>query len=270
MACIVLISSSTTLYYLYLPKKSSSSYSNKLILQVFTTNTMESLSMIQSKVSGLEDVVDRMAQQLVHGGIYSDLSASKLLKKSSTVTSPRLSMCTPRPSVDIRNRQPLLPKKSNEVWEEKTFSRSKLNSSAKQGVDMWKDPIIKESRNPIGKGIQKTTGQGAHGSQTRKIDAAFTTSARYTSEVKNSPWKLVKDHLSKGDLDSAYVEALHSGDELVLIELLDKTGPVLESLSHKTANDVLSTLASYFLEQRFMNSMIPWLQQVSRLHLKVG
>lgn len=212
------------------------------LLKVFTTNTVESLSMIQLKVSGLEDVVDRMAQQLVHGGIYSDLSASKLLKKSSTVTSPRLSMCTPRPSVDIHNRQPLLPKKSNEVWEEKTFSRSKLSSSAKQGVDMWKDPIIKESRNPIGKGIQKT------------------------SEVKNSPWKLVKDHLSKGDLDSAYVEALHSGDELVLIELLDKTGPVLESLSHKTANDVLGTLASYFLEQRFMNSMIPWLQQVVDLH----
>lgn len=224
--------------------------------------------MIQLKVSGLEDVVEKMAQQVVHNGTYSDLSSSKLVKKSSAVASPRLSLCTPRPSVDTSHRQPLLPKKSNESWEEKTFSRGKLSGSAKQGVDMWKDSIVKESRNPVGKAIQKPTCQGTHVSQTRKTDA-LSTRARYTSEVKNSLWKLVKDHLSKGDLDSAYTEALDSGDELVLIELLDKTGPVLDSLSQKTANDVLGTLASYFREQRFMNSMIPWLQQVKLLALSV-
>jgi hypothetical protein len=75
----------------------------------------------------------------------------------------------------------------------------------------------------------------------------------------------VKDFLCEGDLESAYEEALCSIDELVLIELIDRTGPVLESLSSKTAGDVLSILASYFLEQRFTNSIIPWLQQASTL-----
>lgn len=74
------------------------------MLKVFTTSTMESLSMIQSKVSNLEHVV-------VHGGRHSDPITTKFLKKSSSVASPRFSTCTPKSSVDIRNWQPLLPTK---------------------------------------------------------------------------------------------------------------------------------------------------------------
>ncbi|KAK3005793.1 hypothetical protein RJ639_017599 [Escallonia herrerae] len=212
------------------------------------------LDMLKSKVSGLEQVVDRIAEHLVRGGRNSDLLTAKVFKKSSSVASPRLSTCTPWPSVDIRNRQPLLPMKSADVWEEKAFARSKLNSSSKQVVDTWTEPIVKTSRNPTCNGTQKSFGQGTRVYQTKKGDSVFglaTTRARHdSSEVKNSPWKLVTDYLSEGDLESAYLEALHCGEDLVLVELIDKTGPVLESLSHKTANDVLSTLASYFFEQR--------------------
>ncbi|KAA8535880.1 hypothetical protein F0562_030883 [Nyssa sinensis] len=238
------------------------------LLKVFTTNTMDSLSMIQSKVSGLEHIVDRISQDLVQGGRYSDVATAKLLKRSPSIASPRLSTCSPRPSVDIRNRQPsLLSRKNTEVWEEKAFSRSRSSSSTKECVEMWTDPAVKPSRNLIGKGSHKSSGQGTHGAQTIKTDAVFgpasTTGARQNnSEIKNGVWKLVKGYLSEGDMDSAYMEALCSVDELVLIELLDRTGPVLESLSHKTAPNVLSTLANYLLEQRFINSIIPWLQQV--------
>uniref|UniRef100_A0A5B7AJZ7 Putative microtubule-associated protein TORTIFOLIA1 n=1 Tax=Davidia involucrata TaxID=16924 RepID=A0A5B7AJZ7_DAVIN len=238
------------------------------LLKVFTTSTIDSLSMIQSKVSGLEHIVDRIAQDLVQGGRFSDLATAKHLKRSPSIASPRLSTCTPRPSVDIRNRQPsLLSRKNTEVLEEKAFARSRSSSSAKQGVEMWTDPAVKLSRNLIGKCSHKSSGQGTHGAQTIKADPVFglasTTDFRQNnSEIKNSLWKLVKGYLSEGDLDSAYMEALCSADELVLLELLDRTGPVLESLSHKIATDVLSTLANYFLEQRFISSIIPWLQQV--------
>ncbi|CAK9165938.1 unnamed protein product [Ilex paraguariensis] len=234
------------------------------LLKVFTTNTMDCLSMIQLKVSSLEHVVDRLAQEVVNVGSYSDLATAKLLKKSPNVASPRLSTYTPRPPVDVRNRKPLLMQMKNaEIWEEKAFSRSRSSSSS-TGVDMWTDPTVRLSRNPIG---QNCSGQGTNSSQTRKADvvlgSAFTTSERkINSESKNNLWKLVKGYISEGDLDSAYVEALCLGDDIVLIELLDRTGPVLENLSHQTASDVLSTLASYLLEQRFMNSIIPWLQQV--------
>lgn len=241
------------------------------LLQVFTTRTMDSLSMIQSKVLGLEHVVDRLAQDLVHGVKYSDLAGTKLLRKGQNVASPRLSTCTPRPSIDLPNKQATLTSiKNTEIWEERTFSRSRSINSAKQDMEIWTDTTAKINRNSVRKGIQNNSVKGTQNMaciQTRKTDAVFLPASigntkQNGSECKNSLWHCVKGFLCEGDIESAYVEALCSGDELVLVELLDRTGPVLECLSHKTVNDILCILASYFLEQRFMNSVIPWLQQV--------
>ncbi|KAL0410334.1 UNVERIFIED_CONTAM: TORTIFOLIA1-like protein 2 [Sesamum latifolium] len=97
------------------------------MLKAFATSITDSVSMVQSKVSNLETVVSKMAQELVHGGRYSDVLATKLLKGSPTVASPRLSTCTPRPSVDSNKQPPLLPTKHAGVWEN-TISRSRSNS----------------------------------------------------------------------------------------------------------------------------------------------
>ncbi|GFY80551.1 ARM repeat superfamily protein [Actinidia rufa] len=237
------------------------------MLKVFTRSTMDSLSMIQLKVSGLEQAVDRIAQDGVYGGRCSDLGITKLLKKSPSVASPRLSACTPRPSIDARNRQPSsLSMKNTDICEDKAFARSRSSSSAIE--NMWSGTTDKLNRKPMGNGSQISSGRGTLAGQTIKNDsilgAASTTWNRQNSlEFKTNLFKHVKSYLSEGDLDSAYAQALCSGDELLLIELIDRTGPVLESLSHKTASDVLSTLASYILEQRFINSIIPWLQQAS-------
>ncbi|XVF19086.1 hypothetical protein REPUB_Repub11eG0079900 [Reevesia pubescens] len=233
------------------------------LLQVFSTGIMDSLSMLQSKVFSLEHVVDRMAQDLMQGGKHHDIASSGFMKQGEGISSPRLSSCTPRPSVDIRNRQPsLLSVKNSDVWEGKALGRNRSANYAKQGIEMWTNHSVKNCRNPIGKDVHKSYGQGAQGiGQIRKNEAASCTASVPNS--KNGLWQHVKSFLCQGDLESAYAEALSSGNELVLIELLDRTGPVLESLSHKTICDILSTLASYLLEQRFMNCIIPWLQQAS-------
>nr|XP_043623186.1 TORTIFOLIA1-like protein 2 [Erigeron canadensis] len=236
------------------------------LLQVFATKTMDSLSMIQQKVSTLEDVVDQMAENINHGGRHSE-PTSRFLKKNSTTLSPRLSTCTPRSSVDTRGRQsPLQPVRKSDSWEDSTFTRSKTGGGT-GGVESWMDPMGKSSRHPAGKGTQKgSTGVGNHRGLNRNGGGGFGPTSfanlRHNSlEAEHSFFKLIKGYLSQGDLDSAYVEALNSGDEDVLVDLLDKTGPVLESLSNRTANDILSTLASFLSEQQFMGSIIPWLQQ---------
>ncbi|XP_059454493.1 TORTIFOLIA1-like protein 2 [Corylus avellana] len=240
------------------------------LLQVFTTGIMDSLTSIQSRVVGLEHVVDRLAQDVVHRGRNSDLASSRLVKQSQTVHSPRLSTCTPRPSVDILNRQSsLLSVKSSDIREVNAVGRGRSSISAKQDTDMWTNAKVNITRNPMGKDMQKSSGHGMQNvgcGQIRKDGAIFPPGSsaivrQNGLENKNSLWKRVKGFLCEGDLDSAYVEALCSHDELVLVELLDRTGPILERLSPKTVSDILSTLASYLLEQRFMNSIIPWLQQ---------
>ncbi|KAL2458188.1 ARM repeat superfamily protein [Forsythia ovata] len=236
------------------------------LLKVFTNNIMDSMSAVQSKVSSLEQVVDKMAQEIVHGGRYSDALATKLLKRSPGVASPRLSTCTPWSSVDIRNRQPaLLQTKNAEVWEDKTCTRTRSSNLSKQGMDIWTDTTPKLSKNSVGKGTPTSSGPKIHGDQTRSdnVFAPVPRNARLNKlETKNSLWNVVKTYLSGGDLDLAYIEAIRSCNELVLFELLDRTGPVLENLSQKTTSDLLGILASYFLEQRFVNSIIPWLQQL--------
>ncbi|KAI3443468.1 hypothetical protein Pfo_000133 [Paulownia fortunei] len=86
------------------------------MLKAFTTSVMDSVSVVQLKVSNLELVVEKMAQELVHGGRYSDVLATKHLKRSPSIVSPRLSTCTPRPSVDSNKQPPLLPTKHAGVW----------------------------------------------------------------------------------------------------------------------------------------------------------
>ncbi|GFP79426.1 microtubule-associated protein tortifolia1 [Phtheirospermum japonicum] len=221
----------------------------------FSTSVLDSVSMVQLKVSNLESVVDNMAQELVHGRRYSDVSASKYLKRSPSIVSPRLSTCTPRPSVDSNKQPPLLPNKHAGLWEN-TVTKNRSNSFGKQNRDMWTNATLKPSKSSLGKGNSTSFGTEIHEDQVRK-NGVFSlgppTKARLNKvETKNNHWKVTKDYLCDGDLDSAYVEALCSSNEIILFDLLDRTGPTLESLSNETASQLLSYLATYLMEQRFL------------------
>ena len=65
------------------------------------------------------------------------------------------------------------------------------------------------------------------------------------------------------------MEAILSGDDLSLALLMDRTGPVLDKLSHETTNEVLSIMAANFVNRRYLEGAIPWLQQASYLSLKI-
>lgn len=226
---------------------------------------MNSVSTVQLKVSNLERVVDRMAQELVHGGRYSDASATKL-KRSPSIASPRLSTCTPRASVDSNNQLPL-PTKNRGVWQENSFTRSRSNSFGKQNSDMWADTTLRPKKSFLGKGTPTSYRPEIHEDQISRGGVSYPVppaKARQNKmESRDSPWEVMKDYLCDGDLDSAYAQALCSRNELLFFELLDRTGPVLENLSEKTSSELLCNLASYLMEQRFVNSIIPWLQQAS-------
>jgi hypothetical protein len=162
--------------------------------------------------------------------------------------------------------------KSTESLEKKSSSRSQPRIHAGDSVDMWKSYKVKTAHkftediiNSLGEDRQSTSS-----APVRKNGSIFSSAAR-TNARNGSPqsntnyWKCVNRLVCEGDLNSAYLEALCSGDELILIELLNKTGPVIESLSVKTVNVLLSTLAPYLLEGKFFNTIIPWLQQASLL-----
>ncbi|KAK1269670.1 Microtubule-associated protein TORTIFOLIA1 [Acorus gramineus] len=221
---------------------------------LFMGGSMDSLSTLQSKVLNLESAVDRINQDLSHIGNFSNTGSSRLLKKNQSVSSsPRLSTCTPRPSVDAYSRQSSVTSmKNKDLWEETSSSRSRLSTSVKEDSELWGDPTLNIRKNPLAKGAQKSSGrsfQSTGSSQRRKDDllppsACDVNAKPNVSESKISFWKRVKDFLRIKDLESAYVEALCSGDDLLVIELMDKTGPVLERLSHETALGLSNSQAS--------------------------
>ncbi|GAB4854063.1 hypothetical protein Ancab_022645 [Ancistrocladus abbreviatus] len=248
------------------------------LLQGFTTSTMESLSVIQSKVSGLERAVDDVVHVVGHGERYDDLSCAKFVKKCQNIASPRISTCTPMSSVDLQDGESsVLPLRNSKFMKDRMLRSIRGSSYVGKVTDNGTVLESNTSRNFVWDGSDKSTRQGKQSlswSQNRN-DIIFASASVGCGKHKiptcnTDLWKRVKDCLSGGDMDSAYREVLSSGDGLLLIKLLDTTGPVLESLSKKTVCDLLSTLASCLSEQRFINTIIPWLQQVADLSTTHG
>lgn len=226
---------------------------------------MNNFSVLQSKVSSLEFAVEGIAQNFV---LHSDISNSNFVKHNQGSTlSPRLSSCTSRASTNIRNWQSTLStSKYSTTRENKTHGRSRFNES--QGMEKTRsNPLGKTGQQHTREDIWNNIGQGRQTlMQTRTSSDSIQSIRQHYAEVMSGSRKPVTAGSCEDVIESEYVEVLSSGDELALVELLDRTGPVLESMSSQTINEILSILLSYLLERRFMNSILPWLNQVSLLY----
>lgn len=243
------------------------------LFQVFMGNSVDSLSMLQSKVQSLESAVEQISQNLFYAVNHPVKSNPRLQNKAQSLSSsPRLSNCTPRPSVDTNGRQSSrLSVQSNEHWEDITSLKSRSSCSVKEAAGIWRDLKISMSKDSSSKtSTQKNHGHGSKNSKINHTTNAQVSNATFLnstvrpdiSENKNGFWKRVKGFICARDIEAAYMEVLQTDDDLVLIELMDRTGPVLDKLSDKTANEILCTLATHMLDHRFISSIVPWLQQV--------
>ncbi|GAB2276122.1 hypothetical protein Dimus_010861 [Dionaea muscipula] len=244
------------------------------LLQVLTTRTMECLSNIQSKVSGLEQAVDSIAHDLC-GGTSTDLSHLKLVKSQLT-PSPRLVDCTPRSSIGTYDgHSSVACPRSSKVWEEKVSANGRDVNQAKDSDRSYACDSSRNLRRKKNERSSRHEKQSPSSSQNGKRGQFLASASDHSikpSGLTSSTgvWQCIHDFQDDRDLDLVYKEALGVREGILLIELLDRTGPVLEFLSKKTTNDLLITLASYLSEQRFMNTIFPWLQQVVELSVVHG
>ncbi|XP_021744255.1 TORTIFOLIA1-like protein 2 isoform X2 [Chenopodium quinoa] len=261
------------------------------ILQGFTMSTMETLSIIQLKVSSLEHAVDRIVHDLAQGGKFSDLASRGSVEKGRSVISPGMSNnSTPRQSIETQDRNLAAQCLSNRnSWEGKAVGMKNKSNPISPCLDSRRQPLSMVNRNHIREGPEKSTGPNLQNTtyhrsrKTNIISSISQGNTRQNGRVdkndivsstshgntqlngrvdNNDLWKYVKSLLCEGDLDSAYREALYSGDQLLLIELIDGTGPVLDSLSDETISNLFIALASCASEHRIVESIIPWLQQI--------
>eukprot|EP00253_Pinus_taeda_P017584 PITA_17584 len=77
-----------------------------------------------------------------------------------------------------------------------------------------------------------------------------------------SVWTRAVEFLRTGDVDSAFVEVLCTGDDLLLLRLMNRTGPILEHLSQGTIVEMLQTIVQFLMKHKYLESIILWFQQV--------
>ncbi|PKA52921.1 Microtubule-associated protein SPIRAL2-like [Apostasia shenzhenica] len=235
------------------------------LIQAFMGNTISDLSNLHVKVHNMEDAVDQITQIVVQNGSCLNLVDSKHVKKNlSLSSSPRFSACTPRPSVDaviLQHSKTSLHKMQS--CGEQSLSRSRSSSSIKEGLEAWTDPTSKIGKNSQGMVIKEKSGRKAKADDNQLCLSNLSLGSMQTEfENKSVFWKRIREMVCVGGVESAYEEVLCSGDDAKMLELMDRTGPVLEKLSSEAANEVVCTLIRMFRKQRFRSSMIPWLQQV--------
>jgi hypothetical protein len=83
-------------------------------------------------------------------------------------------------------------------------------------------------------------------------------------------WSRATECVRSGDLNGAYVEILRSGDELLLMRMMSRTGPDLHQLNRATALQLVCSITRMLRQQGFLESVIPWIQQVSDLTTSNG
>lgn len=81
-------------------------------------------------------------------------------------------------------------------------------------------------------------------------------------------WSNAMDALHVGDMDSAFAEVLSTGDDQLLIKLMDRSGPVFDQLSNEVAIEVLQAISQFILEQNLYDISLSWIQQVRLLSAK--
>uniref|UniRef100_A0A2N9I347 TORTIFOLIA1/TORL1-2 C-terminal domain-containing protein n=1 Tax=Fagus sylvatica TaxID=28930 RepID=A0A2N9I347_FAGSY len=83
-------------------------------------------------------------------------------------------------------------------------------------------------------------------------------------------WSNAMDALHVGDMDSAYAEVLSTGDDHLLVKLMDRSGPVVDQLSGEVATEVVHAVGQFLLEQNLFDLCLSWIQQLVEVLLENG
>ncbi|KAF7831388.1 microtubule-associated protein TORTIFOLIA1-like [Senna tora] len=83
-------------------------------------------------------------------------------------------------------------------------------------------------------------------------------------------WSNAMDALQVGDIDSAFAEVLSTGDDLLLVKLMDRSGPVLDQLSSEIVCEILQGIVQFLLEQNLYNTCLSWIQQLVEIVMENG
>ncbi|KAJ1290811.1 hypothetical protein BS78_02G271700 [Paspalum vaginatum] len=243
------------------------------LLQDFMSNSAENMSVLNSKVHNLENAVDKTVYTITQSESRYHLPGSKFFKNQSFSSSPRLSTSTPRSSVDANYKPPPISQLKHEKKRMHDLQSRVSNMCSKDGTEFPKDHVHNRVRKPGPVSTESNLGRYVPStvrSRASRLKGTFPVSFTSSCEQPEMQNALCASNQNgefqdTDGMEPAYMEALNCGDYDDLIDLMDRTGPVLEKLSCETANELLRVIAGQFLNKKFFDLALPWLQQLADL-----
>ncbi|KAL6544452.1 hypothetical protein OROMI_023314 [Orobanche minor] len=83
-------------------------------------------------------------------------------------------------------------------------------------------------------------------------------------------WGNAMDALHVGDMDSAFAEVLTTGDDVLLVKLMDRSGPVFDQLSNEVASEVVNAVSQLIVEHNLFEMCLYWVQQFTDIVVENG
>ncbi|VAI21138.1 TORTIFOLIA1-like protein 2 [Triticum dicoccoides] len=237
------------------------------LLQEFMSNSVENMSVLNSKVHNLEYAVDKTVYTITQSESRYQLPGSKGFKNQSVSSSPRLSNSTPRSSVDANFRPPTIPHlKQEKKWAHDLPSKG-MSTCVKEGHEFLKAHARNRVMKPGAGSSEESYIPSLVRDRASGVKGTFPvpfTSPCDQSDLQNALCASNQAGEFRGadGMEPAYAEALSYGDSDDLIDLMDRTGPVLDKLSRETANELLRVIADQFLGTKLFDLALPWIQQV--------
>ncbi|TVT98805.1 hypothetical protein EJB05_55852 [Eragrostis curvula] len=244
------------------------------LLQEFMSHSAENMSVLNLKVHNLENAVDKTVYTITQSESRYHLPGSKFIKNQSVSSSPRLSTSTPRSSVDAKYKPPPISHLRHEKkWLHDLPSKGSSMRTI-EGAEFLKDDArnrVRKSEPVISESNLARYAPSSVRSRATGVKGTFpvsVTSSCEQTEAQNALCPNQSGEFENADgIESAYAETLNCGDYDNLIHLMDRTGPVLEKLSCETGNELLRVIAGQFLNKKFFNLALPWLQQLVDLSM---
>ncbi|VFQ82546.1 unnamed protein product [Cuscuta campestris] len=83
-------------------------------------------------------------------------------------------------------------------------------------------------------------------------------------------WSNAMEALLVGDVDSAFAEVLSTEDDVLLVKLMERSGPVIDQLSNDVVSEVLHAVTQFLMEQNLLYIGLSWVQQLVDIVVEHG
>ncbi|XP_051135310.1 microtubule-associated protein TORTIFOLIA1-like isoform X2 [Andrographis paniculata] len=83
-------------------------------------------------------------------------------------------------------------------------------------------------------------------------------------------WSNAMDALHNGDVESAFTEVVSTGDDFLLVKLMEGCGPVIDQLSSEVASEVVNAISRLVVDPNLFNVCLYWIQQLADIVIDSG